>query len=50
MVEFLIIEQNGIRLERSIKKYVMVAILKKFIHFIEELKITHKKYINMCHL
>lgn len=33
----------GIKLEENIEKYVMADILKKFTHFIEELKIAHKK-------
>ena len=33
----------GIKLEENIEKYVIVDILKKFTHFIEELKIAHKK-------
>lgn len=41
----------GIKLEENIEKYVMADSLKKFTHFIEELKITHKKLvINVCHL
>ena len=32
----------GIKLEENIEKHVMADILK-FTHFIEELKITHKK-------
>lgn len=33
----------GIKLEENIEKYVIADILKKFTHFIEELKTAHKK-------